>query len=159
VSYENRFVVDLFVKLAPFVDRAADNHVLTDQPQAAASIPDLCVKLLGVPEVLRLEAKWVKHPANTGVVVTRKQVMSWQSPPTADNHTPHLWVARRADREEFFLIPFDAMADVLRATHEKILAQPPEAHDPYWKIELPGKPLREPEFWREFWGFVARRPA
>jgi hypothetical protein len=109
MSFENRFVVDLFVKLSPFIDRTADNHVLTDQPQHEESIPDICVKLLGVRETVRLEAKWIEQAQATNVTVTKKQIRSWQSAPTSANRTPHLWVARRAAKEQFFIVPFTDM--------------------------------------------------
>lgn len=157
MSFENRFVVDLFVKLSPFVDRTADNHVLTDQPQQEDSFPDLCVKLLVARDVLRIEAKWIEQSQATNVTLTKKQIRSWQSPPTADNRTPHLWVARRRRAGRLFLVPHTEMAPVLEAAMRKV-GPKEQGEDRYWEIALPGRELTEAEFWRDFWSYVASLP-
>ncbi|MBA4191117.1 MAG: hypothetical protein C0467_24295 [Planctomycetaceae bacterium] len=158
MSFENRFVVDLFVKLSPFIDRAADNHVLTDQPQHEESIPDLCIKLHGVRDALRIEVKWIKQPRATNVTLTKKQIRSWQSPPAANNRTPHLWVARRAKEGHYFLVRHSDMKGILKSAFQQIGPKVID-EDRYWNIALPGQGLTEPEFWREFWTFVATQPS
>jgi hypothetical protein len=153
MSFENRFVVDLFVKLSPFIDRAADNHVLTDQPQAEDSIPDLCVKLLGLRDLMRIEAKWIEQPQATNVTLTKKQIRSWQSLPSVSNRTPHLWAARRP-RGGLFLARHTEMAPILESAMQRI-GPKAEGEDRYWRIALPGTELTEAEFWRDFWAFAA----
>jgi hypothetical protein len=157
MSFENRFVVDLFVKLSPFVDRLADNHVLADQPQHEDSIPDLCLKLTLIKEPVRIEAKWVEQTQATNVTLTKKQIRSWRSLPTANNWTPYIWVARRAKLQRFFLIPWQTMAPVLVQAAEEI-GPKEEGEDRYWQIQLPGSDLTEVEFWREFWKFLGTLP-
>ncbi len=154
MSYENRFVVDLFVKLSPFLDRTADNHVLTDQPQEGDSIPDLSLLLIGVPEFLRIEAKWIEQKIATNVTLTKKQIRSWQLPPSSKNKTPHLWAAMRPNPKALFLATHHQMTDILRKANDQI-GPYEKGEDRYWSIALPCSPLSEPEFWRDFWTFVA----
>lgn len=154
MSFENRVAVDLFVKLSPFIDVTADNHVLTDQPQHEESIPDLCLKLRGVREVLRIEVKWIEQPLAANVTLTKKQIRSWQDPPTLANRTPHLWVAHRASTGRFLLLTHDQMRPILAEAIARIGPKDPD-EDRYCRVKLTGRELTEPEFWREFWRAVS----
>jgi len=111
MSKENLFVAEVYNRLWPWIEHNDSLcFCLDDGGQGSSSTPDLCFRFAGQSDVLRIECKIIyserkgRTKKKNHLRASKKQLTTWRKP---SKDAPHLWIAKREDRDEYFLWPHD----------------------------------------------------
>ena len=149
MSQENHFVAEFYHRLWPWIEHGSSlSFCLDDGGTGGSSTPDLCFCFIGAAQPMRIECKIIyagkgNNKKRNHIRVYRKQLLTWVKPTAGIS--PHLWIAKRDDGDEYFLWRHDH-ADFL-AGFEAVAStvDPDDKNDKKGRlVKVPGAITAEP---------------